>query len=253
MSSTIDTISITSPSGESILIEEYRKAQARFYKMLDDCKLYYYKENGILARPGYGYYTPRISVLLSVNAVTDTGIKLTKIYLVFSPQTSFHKNTKSKKGYILANLNSLHSSFSMREAMNSIFCTYCIDEDKFLFKPVIWLLRYYEVLSPVARSNRDKKPYAKYQFIRVEPKAKPPDPRHPGSGALQPWQAYTPPGPPYHFFFENRTDGITHKEKMLFTEAEFTKFLNEHNSYPDMMKLKFRLAMNLLTEGELIL
>jgi len=60
------------------------------------------------------------------------------------------------------------------------------------------------------------------------------------------------PGPPYTYYFESATIGITHNEPMIFSEKEFMTFLKKHNSYPDMMKLKFTLAMNLLTEGELI-
>lgn len=227
--------------------EEMSCSIKHFENFLHKNRLCYYRNKGILAKNSRSSFNILYSIFISV------GKNIEKFNILFSPQISFMKIRKPPHKYIFAYLSKIESEYSMQEALNTLYCAYSLEEDVMVFKPLIWMLNYYKAIMKKVGSN-PVKGTNKVHSIRINPEPKKQKDleknQYSSASVIISARSY-PEGYGYSIGIQNIVL-IYYKDLYIITENEIVNFFNQHNSYPESWKLKFKVATNLLTEGELI-
>jgi len=214
--------------------EERESSYNRFENFLSKNKLCYFRNKGILSRNSNSkIISERVySIFVSTNSSTS----IEKFNILLSTQKSFLKSEKAPRGYIFEYLDYMQFSYSRQESMNTLYCVHSLKEDVMLFKPLIWMLNYYEAVKKSGVYKKNNEEYA----IRIDAKIKEDEKRD--------RKDKTSSG--HYVYYVGLIDKtvIEHKELLIITEKEMNDFFKDHNSYQDAWKLKFKLAINLLAE-----
>ena len=230
---------------QDITLEEKKSSSNRFKNFLDKNKLCYFKGVGILAKNNKMVSPELYSIFVSVGI----GNYVEKFNILFSIQKGFCKSEKAPRGYIFERLAYIQSAYSRQEAMNTLYCVHSVDDNVMLFKPLIWMLNYY---NEVKKSNTEDRIKNNREYaIRIDPKERKEGTRDHLISCREREKHATTGNYNYHVGLQRQVS-IDHKEQLIITEKEMGDFFKQHNSYLDTWKLKFKVAINLLTEGELI-
>jgi len=223
-------------TGKTVLFRDFKKASDRFRSLFNNSKIYIYDERDFFSKIGGTYGGSLIVFIACPEAMYSQAMIIDKFRVLLFVQSGFEKNLKAEKGYIFADLRGLARYYSKSETLNTLYCAYAVDEDKMFFKPLIWMLNYYQAIKSKMPAIENEKG-RKYYPIRIDPKVR---------EEIVTVHGRRTAGS--EFFLGEHHVAKIKCDKMIITEEEMTKFLNEHNCYPDSWKLNFKLAINLLKE-----
>lgn len=179
-----------------------------------------------------------------------------KLNIVLSSQESFGE-AGTFSGYIMASLGAIDNALSKSDITNSLFCAFSEKENKLIFKPIVYMMKYWNSIK-----LHDKcRPYP----IRIDPATKEELEINRASRVdaglkVNPCKEVTPYKRSkekingfYSFVLGysgklfNKLE-ILHKKLFVIMQNEMKVFLNKYNNYPSMWKLKFKTTKNILGE-----
>jgi hypothetical protein len=222
-------------NGDYVSHDDFTKALDKFRSFLDESKTYYLEEEGFFERVSLGgqmYGTVGFLIFFACpEALYREEMLVDRFRILFTFQSSLNRNPKAEDGYIIADLKNLTAYYTRKEALNTIYCAYIADEDKFIYKPLSLMLAYFRAIKKRIPTIEEDRGYKKFP-IRVNPKANP-DLGKSWNGIMRIGSAQV---------------AQMKSGNMIITESDMKKFLLEHNCYPDSWRLNFKVATNLLKE-----
>lgn len=183
-------------------------------------------------------------VFLSNNSESSDSV--VPITFFIETQLERYRSKASEEGYFKIKLGRLEKFVSRVSGRHSIMAMYFAAENKFYFKPMLYLFNYLDAI----RKRDAKSTYStSYDHtIRFEPK-----PEDIEKYENKRWSA--PSGEESVFFTTpfSRNSGsieIKHKRPLYFTEDEVVEFLTKNQEYESMWKLKQKTISRIINRGD---
>lgn len=227
---------VSTYSGENkyglVMADKYLEARKRFENFLNKNNIIFAEKKGLLRR--------------NTSEVKNAGLSEYRIFLnnpnfnntadfidiVVAGQISLEPKNVKHPGSLAVPLLTVHRSYSMAEAVNTLYCSVCLAEQTMLFKPMRMILSF-------AEASKSKNGYVRNNKarIRLEPeKIKVKEFRN-GAQGINGHCSHLSAGL------------IEHKSPFIITENEMAAYLYRHNNYSNDMKLELKVLKNILALG----
>lgn len=228
----------------------------------------FFKNIGILYLPYNGLLKKNTKLHLSIEPLYkvffSAGDKTESVDILLGIQSTRGKTKEVPEGYIYEWLSLLKQNFSRQESLNTLYCSYSLDDDVMIFKPLYWMLRYHDTINPSSSFSNQQESRKSGQLcaIRVEPMStEEMKQKNPGkiimpkeTRAMKSFHPMSKNGKMNHSYHigVDQPQTIAHFKPLTIEENEMESFFKEHNYYPEGWKLQMKVVTNLLTQGALI-
>lgn len=215
-------------STERDKVELLNRGKFRLETFLEQNRICYLEKKGIISRnvrePSGAEYTIFI---------TDKQGRVDSFDIVLGCQEDLKATKENKSGYLIAKIKDMYGTYSPKESVNTIYCSYILNQDTMIFKPLRMMLNW---LKKNINCNTGNKHINKLAYIRVKPKEVE---KH--AGGYNGYYSY--------YLGKHATSLLEHKEPFVIRPKELETFFSESNKYPKMWKLKFKTMKNILDQG----
>lgn len=233
-----------------------KRAESFFEEFLRKERVCFLKENEFSSRT----LTESFSEIYSLYTVflSSSDESPEKLNIVLSSQESFGE-VGTFSGYIMASLGTIDDALSKSDITNSLFCAFSEKENKLIFKPIVYMMKYWNSIELHAK----RRPYP----IRIDPATKEeleinrasrvdaglkvnpckevaPSPYKRSKEKINGFYSFVLS---YNSKLFNKLE-ILHKKIFVIMQNEMKTFLSKYNNYPSMWKLKFKTTKNILGE-----